>query len=114
MLLRNQVILAETSYQIFEVKSFCNRERAKPSPIKITALIFQVKNSTVKLSGLNIFDNTRQNFKITLVLGVVLFLKSKALYYVLQKTIKARFGLEKVFSFSICKESETVWNWTRM
>ena len=106
MLLRNQVILAETSYQIFEVKSFCNRERAKP--IKITALIFQVKNSTVKLSGLNIFDNTRQNFKITLVLGVVLVLKSKALYYVLQKTIKARFGLEKVFSFSICKESETV------
>ena len=114
MLLRNQVILAETSYQIFEVKSFCNRERAKPSPIKITALIFQVKNSTVKLSGLNIFDNTRQNFKITLVLGVVLVLKSKALYYVLQKTIKARFGLEKVFFFSICKESETVWNWTRM
>ena len=33
----------------------CNRERAKPSPIKITAPIFREKNSTMKLSGLNIF-----------------------------------------------------------
>ena len=48
--------MAGTSYQILEDLSFCNRERAKPSPIKITALIFQVKNSTVKLSGLNIFQ----------------------------------------------------------
>ena len=96
MLLRNQRYLAETSYQIFEVKSFCNRERAKPSPIKITALIFLVKNSTVKLSGLNIFDNTRQNFKLTLVFVVVFVLKSKALYCVLPKTSKAKFRLEKV------------------
>ena len=48
--------MVETSYQIMEISSsFCDRERAKPSPIKITALIFPVKNSTMKLSRLNIF-----------------------------------------------------------
>ena len=48
--------MAERSYQIIEVSSsFCDRERAKPSPVKITALIFPVKNSTMKLSRLNIF-----------------------------------------------------------
>ena len=49
------VVLAKTSYQILEVLSFCNRERAKPSPIKTTALIFEVENIKMKLSGLNIF-----------------------------------------------------------
>ena len=49
------VVLAGTNHQMLEVKSFCNRERAKPSPIKITALIFKVQNSTMKLSGLCIF-----------------------------------------------------------
>ena len=34
----------------------------------------------MKLSGLNIFDNTRNNFKLNLVLIVALVLKSKALY----------------------------------
>ena len=53
------VVVAETSYRILEVHSFCNRQRAKPSPIKITALIFQVKNSTGKLSGLNGFFKSR-------------------------------------------------------
>ena len=35
------------------LRVFCHRKRVKASPIKITALIFQVKNSTMKLSGLN-------------------------------------------------------------
>ena len=35
------------------LRVFCDRKRVKESPIKITALIFQVKNSTMKLSGLN-------------------------------------------------------------
>lgn len=34
----------------------------------------------MKLPGLNIFDNTRKNFKLNLVLVVVVVLKSKALY----------------------------------
>jgi len=50
------VVVGETSYQIKEVSSsFCDRERAKPSPTKITTLIFRVKNITMKLSRLNIF-----------------------------------------------------------
>ena len=70
------VVVAGKSYQILEVWSFCDRERVKPSPMKITALIFQVKNSTMKLSRLNIF---RQNAK-KLVLVVVFVIKSKALW----------------------------------
>ena len=34
------VVVAGTGYHILEVSTFCNRQRAKPSPIKITALIF--------------------------------------------------------------------------
>ena len=37
---------------------------------------FQVNNSTMKLSELNNFDNTRKNFKSNLVLVVILVLKS--------------------------------------
>ena len=66
------VVVAETSYQIIEVSSsFCDRERAKPSPIKITALIFPVRNSTMNLSRLTIFRN--------IVVVVVLVFKSKTL-----------------------------------
>ena len=46
-------VVAGKSYQ---VKSFCDRERSELSPIKNNrAQFFQVKNSTMKLSGLNIF-----------------------------------------------------------
>ena len=66
------VVVAETSYQIIEVcSSFCDRERAKPFPIKITALIFPVRNSTMNLSRLTIFRN--------IVVVVVLVFKSKTL-----------------------------------
>ena len=69
--------MAGTSYQILEVsKSFCNRKRAKPSPIKIIVLTFQVKNDTMKLSELNIFRQYAKNFKLNLVLVVILVLKS--------------------------------------
>ena len=70
--------MAGTSYQILEVESFCDRERAKLSPIKMTSLTFQMKNSTKKLSWLNILENTRKNLKLNLVL-VDDVLKSKAL-----------------------------------
>ena len=70
------VLLAKTSCQILEVLSFCNRERAKHSPLKITAPIFQVENSTMKLSGLNIFRQFAKKplSKISLL---VVVLKSK-------------------------------------
>ena len=35
------------------LRVFCDRKRVKGSPTEITAQIFQVKNSTKKLSGLN-------------------------------------------------------------
>ena len=55
---------------------------AKPSLIKLTALFLQVKNSAMKLSGFNIFENSGKNFQLYLLLVVVfvLELKSKALY----------------------------------
>ena len=34
----------------------------------------------MKLSGVSFFENTQKNFKLNLVLGLVLLLKSKALY----------------------------------
>ena len=46
------------------LKSFCDRERTKPSVIKITALIFQVKNSTIKLSGLSSFREDAKKLQV--------------------------------------------------
>ena len=37
---------AEATYQLLEVVSFCDRERAEPSLIKITGVIFLVKMYT--------------------------------------------------------------------
>ena len=36
------VVVAETSYQLLQVLSLCDRERAKPPLIKITVLTFLV------------------------------------------------------------------------
>ena len=70
--INENVVVVGASYQILEVSSsFCDRERAKPSPIKITALIFPVRNSTMNLSRLTIFRN--------IVVIVVLVFKSKTL-----------------------------------
>ena len=48
------------------------------SPIKITALIFQFRNSTMNFPGWIFFENTRKNYGLKLVLLIVLVLKSKA------------------------------------
>ena len=74
------VVVAGTTYQMFEVLAFCNRERAQPPSITITVLTFLVKKSTMKNSGFLFFDNTRKNFKSDLVLVVGLVLESKGLY----------------------------------
>ena len=42
------VVVAETSYQMLEALSFCDRERVLPSSIKMTVLTFLVKNKTKK------------------------------------------------------------------
>ena len=46
------VVVAEKSYQMLEVLSFCDQERDYPPLIKKTVLTFQVKKSTIKLSGI--------------------------------------------------------------
>ena len=57
-------VVAGTSYEVLEVLSFCDRERAKPSPKKITSLLFKVKNNTMKLSRLNIFLEYLKKLKV--------------------------------------------------
>ena len=37
------VEVAETSYQMLEVLSFCDQERVQPPSLKLTVLTFQVK-----------------------------------------------------------------------
>ena len=66
---------------MLHVLAFCDQERAQPPSITITMLSFLVKKSTMKNSGVSIFDNTRKNFKSNLVLVVVLVLESKGLYF---------------------------------
>ena len=61
------VVVAETRCQMLEVLWFCDREMAQPPSLTTTVLIFLVKNSTMKLSGVYILENTRQNIKLNLV-----------------------------------------------
>ena len=49
------VEVAETSYQMKEVLSFCDGERVQPPSLKITVLTFLVKNGKMKFSGESIF-----------------------------------------------------------
>ena len=43
--------MAETSYELLEVLSFCNREKVKPPSLKVTVLTCPVKKGKMKLSG---------------------------------------------------------------
>ena len=47
--------LAETSYQMLEVLSFCDRERVQLPSLKVTVLTFLVKNGKMKLSGESVY-----------------------------------------------------------
>ena len=49
------VVVAKRSYQMLEVLSFCDRERALPLSTKITKLILLMKKGTMKLSGMSTF-----------------------------------------------------------
>jgi len=53
------VAVAETSYQMLENLSFCDRDRAKPPSIKVTVLTLSVKKSTVRLSGVKYHTRSR-------------------------------------------------------
>lgn len=80
---RENVLVAESSYQVLEVLSLCESKRAWPPLVKITELAFgeqQVKWSF--LGCLFLEKNTRKKLKsnLVLVVTVVLVLKSKGLY----------------------------------
>ena len=55
------VVVAETSYQMLEVLSFCDRERAYVPSIKITVLTFLLKKGVSV-----VFENTWENVKSSL------------------------------------------------
>ena len=76
---RENVLVAESSYQVLEVLSFCERKRAWPPLVKITLLAFWWTISKIKLSGVSLEKNTRKKLKSNLVLEVVLVLESKGL-----------------------------------
>ena len=49
------VEVAETSYKMLKVLSFCDQERVQPPSLKVTVLTFLVKNGKMKPSGESIF-----------------------------------------------------------
>ena len=72
--------MAKISYQMLEILSFSDRERASPPSTEITVLTLVVKISTMKLLRVYILKKRRQNLKLNVILEVVLVLESKALY----------------------------------
>ena len=66
MVLIETVTVAETSYQILRILSFCNWERAQNPLININVLTFLVKKGTVKLSWMYIFREYYAKKKKTL------------------------------------------------
>ena len=77
------VVVAKTSYQMLQIFSFSDLERAQPPSMKISVLTLVVKNSTKKISGVSILENRRENVKLNAVLVVVLVFESKALLFTL-------------------------------
>ena len=73
------VVVAKTSYQMLQIFSFSDLERAQPPSMEISVLTLVVKNSTKKISGVSILENRRENVKLNAVLVVVLVFESKAL-----------------------------------
>ena len=49
------VLVEESSYQMLEVLTFCDREGTQTPSIKITAVTFLWKKSTIKISRVSIF-----------------------------------------------------------
>ena len=55
VLARIYVVVAETSYQMLEILSFSDRERALPPSTEISVQTFMVKKRTKMFSGVPIF-----------------------------------------------------------
>ena len=61
------VVMAKISYQMLGILSFSDRERASPPSTEISALTLVVKKSKMKLSGVSILKNRRENLKLNIV-----------------------------------------------
>ena len=70
------VEVAKTRYQMLGILSFSDREWALTPSTEKGGLTFVVKKSTIKLSGVSVLENRRENLK----LNVALVLESKALH----------------------------------
>ena len=64
-----KVVVGKTSYQMLEILSLSDRERALPLSMEISVPTSVVKKSTMKLCGVSIFRKNRQE---NLTLNVVL------------------------------------------
>ena len=73
------VVIAKTSYQMLEILLYSDQERAFTSVDGNKRTNFCGEKSTVKLSGVFILENRRENLKLHVFLVVVLVLESKAL-----------------------------------
>ena len=71
------VVMAKVSYQMFGILSLSDRKRASPPSTEISVLTLVMKKSTIKLSGVYILKNRRENLKLNGVLVVVLASSSK-------------------------------------
>ena len=60
--------MAKTSYQLLGILSFRDRESALTPSAEISELTFVVKKITMKLSGVSILENMRENLKINVAL----------------------------------------------
>ena len=56
--------MAKTSYQLLGILSFRDRESALTLSAEKSELTFVVKKNTIKLSGVSILENRRENLKI--------------------------------------------------
>ena len=70
--------MTKTSYQMLEIFSCSDRERAKPPPTEIRVLTLVVKKAQWSFPGCPLLENRRENLKLNAFLVVVLVFESKA------------------------------------
>jgi len=71
------VVVAETSYQMLEVLPFCGREGAYPPSIKINVLTFMVKKVKGGFLGCLLLKKYAKKLESNLVVVAVLIIESK-------------------------------------
>ena len=78
------VVVAKTSYEMLQIFSFSDLERAQPPSMEISVLTLVVKKAQWSFPGCLLLENRRENLK----LNVVLVFESKALLFTLTEKEK--------------------------